>query len=91
MYALAQIGLDQNVAGEVQERAAQWLRQAYPLTLLDTNPNCDQYANLPNSEHSNAVSYCDVTYASLDPDCSHQGRVKPEEMSPLSVYLCRSC
>jgi len=31
MYALAQIGLDQNVAGEVQERAAQWLRQAAEL------------------------------------------------------------
>jgi len=28
MYALAQIGLDPNVAGEVQERAVQWLKQA---------------------------------------------------------------
>jgi len=33
MFALAQIGLDQNVAGEVQERAVQWLRQAAELEM----------------------------------------------------------
>jgi len=35
MYSLAQIGLDPSTAGEIQERAVQWLRQAAELE----NPN----------------------------------------------------